>query len=99
MNLASNNSQNQAAIQKGGALAPLLAILKDKDGASRRAREYVAGALMNLTLKQPGMQGEVAKGGAIPQLVGMLSEKEGQMEEVAGALTNLADTNEDNQME
>ena len=74
----------------GAALAPLLAILKDKAGASRRAREYVAGAVMNLTLKQPSMQAEVAKGGAVPLLVEMLAEKEGQMEEVAGALTKYA---------
>jgi len=54
---------------------------------------------MNLTLKQPTAQAGVAKAGAIPVLVEMLSETEGQMEEVAGALTNLADTNEDNHAE
>ena len=32
-----------------------MTILKDKQN-SRRAREYVAGALMNLSLKQPTMQ-------------------------------------------
>jgi hypothetical protein len=52
---------------------------------------------MNLALKQPATQAEIAKGGAIPLLVEMLGDKEGLMEEVAGALTNLADTNEDNQ--
>ena len=60
---------------QASALAPLLSLLKDKAGASRRAREYVAGALMNLTLKQPSTQAEVAKAGAIPLLVEMLNEK------------------------
>lgn len=104
MNLASNNAANQAAIMEAGALPPLLAMLKGGGGAngadaaaSRRAREYVAGALMNLTLKQQAAQAEVAKMGAVALLVAMLKEEEPQMEEVAGALTNLADTHEPNQ--
>ena len=52
---------------------------------------------MNLTLKQPALQEEVVRGGAIELLVPMLSEREEQMEEVAGALTNLADTHAGNQ--
>ena len=86
MNLASNNSENQRAIMKANALAPLIGMLKDTKNSSRRAREYVAGALMNLTLRQPTMQADVAKAGAVPLLVQMLQEGEGLMEEVAGAL-------------
>ena len=88
MNLASNNSDNQHAINKAGALMPLIAMISDKAGTSRRGKEYAAGAIMNLTLKQPSVQAEVAKAGAIPLLVAMLKEKgEVQMEEVAGTLS------------
>ena len=66
MNLASNNSENQLSIQKASALLPLLGLLREKVNATRRAREYVAGALMNLTLKQPSMQAEVCEGGRHP---------------------------------
>ena len=59
---------------QANALEPLLTMLKDKKNCSRRAREYVAGALMNLTLRQPTMQADVAKAGAVPLLVGMLQE-------------------------
>lgn len=108
MNLASTNAANQRAIIKAEALPKLVALLRDQTSNSRRCREYAAGALMNLTLKQPEMQDAVAGAGAIPLLVGMLREPVGQpanedgsaaaqMEEVAGALTNLADTHEANQ--
>jgi hypothetical protein len=39
MNLASNNAENQRLILKASALPPLLTLLKDKGGSSRRARE------------------------------------------------------------
>ena len=69
MNLASNNGENQRAIIKAGALPLLVSMLGGnsgaknsgaKSGASRRAREYVAGALMNLMLKQPDAQARPA---------------------------------------
>ena len=94
--MRAQHPDNQLAIEQAAAVKPLVALLS-KGSAS--VQEEAAGALMNLTLKQPSVQAEVAKGGAIPLLVEMLAEKEGQMEEVAGALTNLADTNEDNQVE
>lgn len=62
---------------KQNALEPLIAMLKNKKNSSRRAREYVAGALMNLTLRQPTMQADVSKAGAIPLLVEMLQEVRG----------------------
>lgn len=112
MNLASNNAANQRSIIKADALPKLVALLADAKQNSRRCREYAAGALMNLSLKQSEMQQSVADAGAIPLLVAMLSEgadgADGvtgggsplpvQMEEVAGALTNLADTHEANQL-
>ena len=98
MNLAADHAANRGSIVRAGAVQPLLAILSDRANSSRRAREYVAGALMNLSLGEAEVCAEIAKHtSAIIDLVAMLAEEEGQHEEVAGALTNLADGNLDNQ--
>eukprot|EP00965_Chrysotila_dentata_P237981 6202223-Pleurochrysis_carterae.AAC.6 len=93
MNLASNNVENQRAIVKANVLPKLVRMLGDESTpstTSRRAREYVAGALMNLTLKQPKVQNDVAKAGAMPLLVKMLLEDEVRQTHLGRVLSSLA---------
>eukprot|EP00930_Biecheleria_cincta_P057953 TRINITY_DN43817_c0_g1_i1.p1 TRINITY_DN43817_c0_g1~~TRINITY_DN43817_c0_g1_i1.p1 ORF type:complete len:946 (-),score=250.15 TRINITY_DN43817_c0_g1_i1:50-2770(-) len=86
LNLASDCAEYSQVIVSSGAIGPLVNLVKDGPDL---AREYSAGALMNLMRGDPEVAGTAAKLGAIPALASLLSKSTGHSEAL-GALANLA---------
>lgn len=86
LNLASDCAEYSKVIVSSGAIGPLVNLVKDGPDL---AREYSAGALMNLMRGDPEVATTAAKLGAIPALASLLSKSSGHSEAL-GALANLA---------
>jgi vacuolar protein 8 len=87
--LAWGNAANQARLLAGGAVAPLVAALRDPR-TSMHGRGCAAGALRNLAMAAAA-QMRVAQEGAIPPLVALLRDGDTPARaNAAGALQNIA---------
>mmetsp|Transcript_53609 Transcript_53609/g.124862 ORF Transcript_53609/g.124862 Transcript_53609/m.124862 type:complete len:894 (+) Transcript_53609:59-2740(+) len=95
LNLASDCSEYAQAIVSNNAIGPLVNLVKDGPDL---AREYAAGALMNLMRGEMDVAASAAKLGAIPTLAGLLSRSSGHSEAL-GALANLASGSSDRQIQ
>jgi len=97
LNLASDVSdcpEYSKQIVSQGAIGPLVNLVKDGPDL---AKEYAAGALMNLIRGDMTVAEKAAKEGAIPVLAGLLSKTSGHSEAL-GALANLASSSADRQI-
>jgi len=93
--LATASPDNQAAIVRAGAVAPLVSLLRcDKS----EARGQAAVALRALASNNTYNKVAIVRAGAIPALIRLLQQDAAEVQEVAeGALQTLAETN--NQVE
>jgi len=94
LNLASDCPEYSKMIVKHGAVAPLVALIKD---GPTLAKEYSAGALMNLLRGDLEVAADAAKAGAIPALAALLTKSTANAEAL-GALANLASSSSDRQI-
>ena len=95
LNLASDSSEYAKMIVANGAVAHLVNLVKEGPDL---AREYSAGALMNLMRGDVEVASNAAKLGAIPALAALLSKPTGHSESL-GALANLASGSAERQIQ
>eukprot|EP00437_Effrenium_voratum_P025589 CAMPEP_0181410746 /NCGR_PEP_ID=MMETSP1110-20121109/7500_1 /TAXON_ID=174948 /ORGANISM="Symbiodinium sp., Strain CCMP421" /LENGTH=944 /DNA_ID=CAMNT_0023533307 /DNA_START=57 /DNA_END=2888 /DNA_ORIENTATION=+ len=95
LNLASDCTEYAKEIVSNDAIGPLINLVKDGPDL---AREYAAGALMNLMRGEMEVATAAAKLSAIPVLAGLLSRSSGHSEAL-GALANLASGSADRQIQ
>lgn len=95
LNLASDCTEYAKAIVAHDAIKPLVLLVKD---GSDLAREYAAGALMNLMRGDADVATVAAREGAIPNLANLLSKPSGHSEAL-GALANLASGSSERQIQ
>lgn len=94
LNLASDSPQNAKMIVQQNAIGPLVHLVKDGPDL---AREYAAGALMNIIRGDLAVAEKAAKEGAINVLASLLSKSSGHSEAL-GALANLASGSSERQI-
>eukprot|EP00913_Durusdinium_trenchii_P034823 g32572.t1 len=95
LNLASDSSEYAKMIVANGAVTHLVNLVKEGPDL---AREYSAGALMNLTRGDMEVATAASKLGAIPALAALLSKPSGHSESL-GALANLASGSSERQIQ
>ena len=94
-NLADTNEDNQDAIGKAGAVAPLLRLLAPS--ASQSCQEEAAGTLMNLGASEAN-KAKMVSAGVIAPLVALLGTGTlATKEHCAGCLANLANGHDEHQ--
>lgn len=94
LNLASDCPDYSKLIVKHGAIGPLISLVKEGPDL---AREYAAGALMNLIRGDMEVADRAAREGAIPALATLLAKPMGHSEAL-GALANLASGSSERQI-
>ena len=94
-NLAHNHTENQGAIARTGAVAPLCTLIKE---GSEETKDQSAWAIWSLATDHQGNKDTIAKLGGIDPLLGLLvtGSTEKSQEYVAGALAALVSKHQDN---
>jgi hypothetical protein len=94
-NLADTNEDNQEAIGKAGAVAPLIKLLGS--GVPKSGQEEAAGTLMNLAASEANKAKMVSAGVLGPLLALLSTGTVATQEHAAGCLANLANGHDEHQ--